>query len=310
MNRSRFALLTLLALLAGLVLSGCSTARAYSSQCAFIIGDGVGDDRSVKRIVYPGTRFTVGDDIVRYVPCNSRNFIIAEREENRDRTLLVEAKTKANGNVQPTRVRVALSSFFALNQKESALKEFVTFCEKYSCYSGEDKVGGDANYASKGWNDMLGENYSPAIDRAVATAMEQFLPNIWEERAEWSKVGEAISAVFLAEVQKATGSKEPFFCASGSDTRKGECAPPRFVIDNIVPTDTRLIQQQQDLAASKSQTDVNKARRTEAEKLYGSQTDYWVGLQDALQKCKETGQQCTVVIGGGGNVNVTPAAKQ
>lgn len=303
----RIAALLALLMIGLIGLSACGTARAYSSQCAFIIGDGVGDNRDVKKVVYPGTRFSVGDDIVRFVPCNARNFIIANRENNRDRTNPVEAKTAATETKPATRVQVYLSTFWALNQKESVLKEFVPFCEKYNCYASESKVSGSDNYSTPGWNGMLGENFSPAIDRAVATAMTKFPPNVWEDRSQWTKVADAIQQEIQKELRVATGSKNDFFCSSGSDTREGEkCDPPRFVIDHMEPADKRLIQQQQDVAAATGQKTVDTERRAAAEKLYGNLAGYYLGLQDTIAACQKAGQNCTVIVGNGGGVNVIP----
>lgn len=297
------------AIIALVALTACGEAKAYGSQCAFIIGEGGGDVREIKQIVYPNEKSdNLGDDIARYVPCNSRNYLVAARPENRDRETPSVARTGAAEGLPAREVKIFWSSFWTLNQNEEALRAFVPFCEKYNCYASEDEVSGEENFATAGWNGMLAENWGPSADRAFARAVTEFGPNLWNNRSEWPALAEKVSEFMVEELRTATGSDVPFFCGPGGNTRESidQCAPPRFVVDSVQTVDGRAEAQQQATANVAGESGLNVTRRAEAERLYGSQADYWLGLQDALQKCKDSGQQCTVVVGGGAGVNVTP----
>lgn len=308
MNVRRASIFAALMLGLGAAATGCAT-KAYSSQCAFVIGDGVNDNRQVKQIIYPGTGVDVGDDIVRFVPCNARNFIIADRPENRDRTMPVGAKTKAGEGQPATRVKVFLSAYFTLNQQEKVLKDFVPFCEKYNCYSEDDDVSGSDNYSSPGWNGMLAENFSPAIDRSTIEAMTGFDPSIYQDSADWPKLADAISSHFAAEIKKSTGSQYDYFCASGSDTRQGECGPVRFTIDRVEPSDARILGLEDDQAKAQQERIVNQERLRAAKELYGPLANYYLGLLDTIAACKAAGQNTCIVTLGGNAPTVSLPAK-
>lgn len=243
--RGRTALTLAGVMIAGFALSGCSS-KAYESDCVFIVGSGVGDRRVVKEIVHPGEKVSDrGDDESFYVPCNARNFLIRP-EGGGDRKELAVATTGKGDDATKIGlpVLVKASMYWQLNQNDDVLKSFYPFCRKYEC-AGRDESGGDntENNSTPGWNDMLAENHSPAIDQAVSVAALQFGPDLWTNRAEWPAFAEEVSRQWMQQIKVSTGSDRDLFCGTWSDPdgdHKGTCTPVRFTVNDVQPADPNV----------------------------------------------------------------------
>jgi hypothetical protein len=303
------ALIAIGALLMLAGLTACSSANAFPSQCAYVIGDGAGDSHQIKQIIRPGGRVDdKGDDLVEFVPCNARNFLITDQEKTGDRQSPALGRTAASGKEPALPVKAYLRSYFTLNQSDDALRAFLPFCEKYGCYETDpDKVTGGSNYSTDGWNGMLRENYSLVIDKVFRDAVADFPPTVWQTQGEWPKIAEKMSASFAKEMQKATGSTENFFCGTWNkdQDRTENCTPVRFEIDSIRPEDERVESIQQQTALAEQEKALNDAKAKATATRYGPLSNYFNGLQDTIAACKEAGQSCTIVIGGS-NIQVTP----
>ena len=284
------------------VLVACNDSKAYGSQCAYVIGNGSGDSHQIKAILHPGdTVPNKGDDIDEFIPCNARNFIITNQSNTGDRYTPSLGRTNESPSYPAgLPVKAYLRMFWTLNQSNDALKAFQPFCEKYGCYTRNgDKVTGNANYSSPGWNGMLRENHSLVIDKVFAEAINTFPPSIWKTQADWPKVAEKMSELFDKEMRASDGANVDFFCGSWfrSGDRTETCTPVRFVIDSIAPQDDQVANIDQQTALAQSQKALNDAQANATAKRYGPLANYFNGLQDTIKACKDAGQSCTIVIG-------------
>lgn len=309
-------------LIAGtLGLSACQNSATTSASCGFVVGSG-GDnsDMKVHKVLYPNESANVGtDEDVKYVSCNPRNYIINPLgSKNANGDTIGDYHTPLTGYTKDgTKVNVWLNAYWTLNQDRNVLKtQFYPFCEKYQCFSNGQNGKGNVNSASPGWNNMLGENMPATLGQTVEQSLPNFDDSIWKKGADWNQLATDLSGGFNANFRKTTGYSSDMICGSGdvsgwSDPNKPgqgtfKCGAVRFVISNIEnadPNQQKLVAQQNQ--ASLQET-INKGKLVAAQAAYGSQANYWLGLQDTIQKCKDAGQNCTVVIGGNGSVAVTP----
>lgn len=318
------------AVVLGSTLTACSGVSTPSAMCGFIVGDGEsGHDSKVHKVVWPDQTISDADfdpnkEKAVYVPCNSRNYIINDGTDtnanggkvgDRDKPTVAYTKDK-------TQVLVQSRASWTLNQNEDVLRKFYPFCYKYSDCLSPAKEGGNVNSATKGWNDMLGENMGPALDKAIQDAMSTIPDDIWknQDRKLMDQVGAAVSNAFAEAVRPYIGFSENLFCGSGNsswpDSNKpgvGEfsCSNVRVTIEKVerkVSTDSNG-----NVDSEKTQVELNQQRLRIFTALYGSKeaAAYWLGLQDTLDKCKPPAT-CIVNIGQGQTpvgVNIQTPAK-
>lgn len=313
-----------------LALGACS-AKAYASQCAFVVGNGVGDSRDVKDVLWPGEKVSRGDDEDFYIPCNARNYVITSDKDHGDRHVPVVAKTagSADGKTPATPVNVFLSAYWTPNLTKDTLKQFYNrLCRKYACASGEpaDESGGGNFAPSAGWNGMLAEVVGPAIDRAGTTAMTKFPPTIWNDASRWNGADESVAKAFqdAFAAQVRIGSQSGalnYFCGDSQpngDGKTATCGPVTFTVESVRPVDQQIVDiynstvvQQQKAAAAETQKAANKARLDSAKAVYGPQAESALREQDAIAACAAARVTCVVSVGGGSvSPSVTaPAAR-
>lgn len=305
MRVRRTAIVALGAVLAMTGLAGCNNTKTSAAECAYVIQNGYFDAKHIQDIVLPGNRVNTHNTQVSYVPCNARNFIITTRKDVGDRSDPVRAKTAADLHTSTPAMPVViqLTAYFQLNQHDKeAMKDFYGFCQKYDCFGSADEISHSANFASDGWRGLLRENFSFAIDRTAVQAVQQFGPDLWNNRAEWPKVADMLSTDFANQIKTSTGSKYDYFCASGAGT---ECKPVRFTIEDIEPADpaVKAIYDQQVLvgnqkALSLAQKAANQAALDAAKAKYGPNAGAILGQLDVINACKSTGGTCVVSVGG------------
>lgn len=299
-TKRKWALLVLAVFGGTLILSGCSNTKTYASDCALIVGRGVGDTRSVKDVIHPGEQSHLkGDDEQFVVPCNARNFLVTPGNEHGDRHNPMTGTTKkvldANGTpLSPgTPVQAFARMYWTLNQDDNVLSDrFFPVCRKYACASRTTNGGEDtSNFSTPGWNGMLEENHSLIIDSAFQQAITQFDPNVWNEQEEWPKVAEAMAPIFMEQMRSAVGSQNvDLFCgtwtpANPNDPGKGtgKCDPVRFTITSIQPQDPGVVQSYN--ATIKAQQD--SQNKIADLKRQQSQVQAEQDLADARQKLLE-----------------------
>jgi len=297
-----------------LLLIACETNTATTiASCAFVVGDGSQDhDAKLHRIVFPGQKTNVGNsEKVSYVPCNSRNYIIndgsvvdANGHQVGDRHTLITATTSGGVNIT-----IAARALWTLNEDEKAMRDFYTVCFKYKC-AGSDS-GGDANFSTEGWNGMLGENFSPAMDAAARKAAIEVDDTIWDKHSpeQYKLLADKMSEAFVDAVRASLGFPEDLFCGSGNSTwsnpdepgnGKFTCSPVRIEVDDV---QAAPVNPNQNTEGQKTQ---NEQRLQNAIALYGPDAGWWLALLDAIDKCsKSAGVNCIINLGGA-NAPVLP----
>jgi hypothetical protein len=316
-KKIRFAIVSAVAAAGALALSGCgSYASPTSASCGFVIGDGNnGSDQAVHGVVYPGQKLSLGNnETVKYVNCNQRNFLVTTGYKNANGDIVGDLTTPIQGFTKTgARVNVYLGMYWTLNQDQDVmLKSFFPWCDKYQCYSGTQDGKGNINSASPGWNNMLGESVPTAITTTIQPLLKQTDDSVWKSGDGWDSLSTKLGENFQANLRKQIGATSDVMCGNGETSTwsggapgKGNftCGKVRFVITDIQNADKnqQALANQED--AQKLAEAVNTAKRRAAVAAYGTQADYWLGVQDAIAKCKETGVNCTVVIGGGVSVN-------
>lgn len=324
-KRGALGLAALIALV--VVLTGC-TAKAYASQCAFIVGNGVGDSRDVKQVLLPGEKVSKGDDEDFYVPCNGRNFVVTPDTNHGDRHNAVVATTgaSADGKTPGTEMKVWISVYWTLNENRDVLKQFYNNrCRKFACAGTEPSdESGSANFTpTAGWNGMLNETQSPALDRTGNDVMRQFDPAIWREPAKWNggegSVAQAFQDAYAAELRVSSQSGNVnYFCGDSlpaGDGKTATCTPMTFTVERVEPNDPAIVTLynqgvilDQRAAQARAAAGANKARLDAATALYGSREQAGAALreQDAIAACSQSKTTCVVNLGGGSVSVPTP----
>jgi hypothetical protein len=315
----RLSVLVVFFLLAPLFLAACASAPTTTSSCAYVVGVGKGDyDARVHKVVIPGEKVaydTYGEKVV-WVPCNARNYIVndgsvrnADGTTVGDRPNLIEATTSTG-----VPILIAAHALWTLNQSDTSMRNFYDLCFKYTCASPTD-VGGDNNFApSKGWNGLLAENFGTALDTAARRAAFRLDDSVWltQNPAQYDILANEMAKEFPGAVRANVGYTEDLFCGSNnsvwsdpSSPGTGEflCSPVRIQVDRVV----RKVGQ--DDQSSAGVLAINQQRLKNAEALYGpADAGYWLGVMDAIDKCKGTGLNCVVNLGGvSGAVVAIPA---
>lgn len=285
-------------------LVGCSV-RPQTSQCAFIIQNGFQRDHGVKKIVYPNQSVHKGgNDDVWYVPCNARNYTISPSGQAGDRHSPAVAMTgpSKDGKTPGNQVNVWLTMHWTLNENKSVMIDFWAFCQKYTCQSAQQNDNSGANSSTSGWNNMLAENMSSAINRAVVDVAPNFDPDVWKNQSEWPNFATQLGTVILKELRASVQPfTDDFFCVDATTTREGKaCTAPTFTVESIDPTNSALRGIQNKQSEMDAQQAQNEQRLNQARQLYGPYANWELAQSDLIDQCKTDGQTCTIVLGGGG----------
>lgn len=311
--------LKIAAVIAGLLMAaGALTACTGSAatplgSCAYVLGDGQsGRDASIKRLSWPGGNAKVAsDEIAQYVACSPRNYIVndgkrknAAGETIGDLTTPFIAKTKDG-----TEVYVQLRLDWILNQSAEGLTEFYPFCHKFTCYD-TTSDGGEQNSATPGWNKMLGETFPDALKPLVEGAIGEATDAIWKTKdvTENEAAATYIANNFADKVRPMTGASVDLFCGTGNSEwvdplKVGEdgewkCGNVFVTITDVKPVNEEVSNTDQEQSLAEQQKAANTAIREAAEERYGSDAGYWLGIQDSIEKCKES-VTCVINLGNG-----------
>lgn len=274
------------------------------ASCAYIVGDGQdGRDAKLHDVVWPGQEYDRDQDEenVSYIPCNSRNFIVSDGKTTDangtvvgDQKQLIEARTSTGVPIE-----IGVTAYWTLNQSESTLRKFYNVCLKFRCASGTD-ISGDANNSTPGWNDMLGENFAPALARATRLAAANADDTILSDSEQYQVLGDAISASFADEVRATVGYQDDLFCGSGNSAwsnpdKPGDgtfvCTPVRVAVDKV---DRGEIEEDESTEGVKT---LNQTRLANAEALYGEDAGRILGILDIIKECKAEKVTCIINIG-------------
>lgn len=288
-------------------LTACTKTLSTSiSSCAWVVGNGKdNNDATINKTAYPGQQVKYDDDkeVVRYIPCGQRNYLITDGTDKGlgDLETPIEARTKQN-----TPVLVTVNSLWELNQ--STLDQFAVVCDKYDCSgTSPNSASSGTKSATDGWIKMLRENFGPAIKDAVQETMPSIDDSIWKSQDPTQKklLEEKLSTAFMDSIRKYTGLNKDLFCGSGNSgwnnpktPGKGgyTCSNVRFASSNTVAADAQTQQNATSTNQTQLDIDANAARFKKSQALYGSQTNYWLGVQDAASKCP-SGATCNIYLG-------------
>lgn len=310
-----FSILVVLSLL----LTACSTS-ATTASCAYIVGDGT-YDTVIDRIIYPGQSVPVDSGgsyhKVQYVPCNQRNYLINDGSKTNangtlvgDEHTLIKAKTESG-----TDILIAVSAYWTLNQSEDAMRAFYAFQLKYKAASDRD-IAGDFNSSTEGWNNMLGENFGPAMARAAREGASLTDDSIWQtnDPDQITILKDYMTDNIDDKLRQNVGYSDfDLFCGSGQSqwtdpnapgTGEFFCAPIRIEIDSVIRNPD------QSNASTEGSIDLGTQQRKIAEEKYGvEEAGCWLALQDLVQACKGSGSTCVFNFSGActSNNGVSPA---
>jgi hypothetical protein len=282
------------------VVAGCGSdnVATTSASCAYIVHSS-NTDKSVDRVIYPGQSADQGDhEKTLYFPCNSRTYVINKgNKKNANGKPIGDRFTLAPGITSSgTRIEVAVSAYWTLNENPDVLNpDFYNLCEKYTCWS-EKSISNNANYASPGWNGMLGENMGESIDRTMRRVTPEFSDAIWQKgsQKEYDELGEKLSAGFDADVREATGYSKDLFCGSGNSgwkepdhPGKGEfiCTNVRFIVDEVVNADHSRQLQANETNGLQSEVEDNEKELQAARAKYGPLAEFFLGMDDYAEHC-------------------------
>jgi len=300
--------------LMAILFTACDKDTTTSASCAFVVGNGNnGSDKLLHDVVLPGQSIDKGEnERGEYVPCNSRNYLINDGEDRHiDGSLVGDRHTPIVAYTSTgVAIEIQVSAFWTLNQSEKAMRLFYTVCHKFTCASESDKAG-TANSSTEGWNKMLGENFGPTLEAIGKTAANQVDDSIWQtqNQAQHKALADEMSRLFAEDIRSRLGFTEDLFCGSGNSQwdnpdKPGEgdffCSPVRIEV-----TDVQVVQQNTD-SSGQGVVDLNEQRLTNAEALYGDDAEYWLGLQDTIEKCKGIRATCVFNIGGGNSSPAVP----
>jgi hypothetical protein len=342
MRRFRALVVSLAGLGLILSLAACAneTTATTSALCAVVTGNGLeGNDRQIKKTVLPDQNFDHDEynHEVGFFPCGPRNYIIndgtvlnANGDKVGDRPSPTVVWTKAEPNADPAKAKPRIklniwtSAFWTPNQGQ--LEAFYRLCAKYAECISKTPASGDANFSTKGWNGMLGENFGSTVDKVALLNMvgrghdkkvTGFTSDIVSDPEQWIALQNAMSSDFMAEIRPKTGETADLFCASGTggwpDKAKPgvgefECHPVRIQIDRIEPADPD-VRKQMESEGALQQEQLNLQKRIQiAKDLYGEHWAYFLGIQDSIKACQASDKPlCTIVVGGASGSIPTPA---
>lgn len=293
----------------GLALSACSSEIQPSvAQYAITTGHGNFSNQQVLDVVSPGENIHLGSGTTTwYVWADVRNYVTAPANGDRSNPqaeLTGPGPQNAPGMSDYTWTYVAWEINPAIvvraqNGTYPAATAFLSYCLKYACADqtaqNDTSNAGLTRSVSAGWEAMLNEVLPRAIDNATRDAIVNYPPSLWTDRGQWDAYGNAIGSHLLAEIQQLDGSSIPYFCGPGSTTAK--CTAPDVIVQNVTPSDPAVITAYNQQVAAQYAAQAGTARLNAAKEIYGSDANYFLGLQDLVNACAADKTSCNIYVG-------------
>ena len=307
------------------VIGACGARDVSSAYCvAEVTRNGEPTDDGITWPGQPIPDLSLEGSYRLYIPCGDRNYVIDPgNTENPNGTVLGDRKNPILLSLPSGKViEVYASVYWTLNQGKEELKEFVKFQKKYNALNTSMNTSENVYSSTPGWNDMLLENFSPTLDSIARQAIQNVINNppkskdgtheviinddIYkaQDTEQWAAIANEMSSLFKDNIARRVGSDElNLFCGSNSPTGWKDPKPENAGKDGNVFTCAPVIieityvrsAKTQEDAGSQSQVDTNQQRYDAAKKLYGNQTECWLGILDAIAACGET-PNCTVIL--------------
>lgn len=307
LNPRRAAVLTGLIAAVALGAAACSEVQPSIAQYGVVTGHGNLSNQQVLGVVQPGNNTHFGSGTTTwYVWANTRNYVTAT--SNGDRNDPQAEITGPGANNAPGmsdftwtyvtwEINPAIST--EVNGQYPVATQFLAFCLKYGCADqtaqNDDSNADLSRSSSPGWEAMLNEVMPRAIDNATRDAITTYGPDLWTSRGSWDAYGTAIGSHLLAEISSLDGSSVPFFCGPGSTTT--DCTAPSVIVQNVTPTDSSVITAYNQEVAATYAEQAGQSRLAAAKEIYGSDANYFLGLQDLVGQCKSAGVSCSIYVG-------------
>lgn len=310
-SKKLLAIPVVAALAIGLAACG-ATPRAVttSASCAFVTGDGnSGRDTKLHKVIYPGQNIELDTDSqgdatenVSWAPCNLRDYIVTNGvTKNANGATIGDRTTPSIGYTNDgVQIKVASTVNWTLNQSPDALDAFYELCFKFSCASNQDE-GGHVNSSTPGWNNMLGETFSPVVNKLVFEGAASLNDTIWQKHsaADYKSLQEYMAAHFADVMRPYTGyNGGNMFCGPGSAWKdpqhpgaKGNtfnCTAVTISVDDVERGQVSNTDGTSGAAA------LNEQRLKNAEALYGKDAPEVLAILDEIAACKADHVFCSI----------------
>lgn len=314
MNKRRLPILLLLLLA---IVAGCSAQKVDEAHVGVRYTDGMFDGKKFEKVVQPGgTEWTFNDNVYQ-LPAGQRSYIVSSKADVGDRAgndfLVITTK-------DGTRLRIELNTRFFLNIREEPLKDFfLKICQKYDCWNDTPE--------KPGWDKMLAENFRVPLETVSSTIGFKYEGSALRYSAElWDQFGTEFAKAFTDEQVKILGRGD-YFCGPGYAWDKPDTGCPplpvsitsvRFDNDELesIPDQRKQAVEKKALAKEQEAAEVARAgvQVAYANALKGAATPEVIALQqaEAMKKCAENPQGCTLIINQGSRdatVAVSPGQK-
>jgi len=305
-GRTRFLGATAVAGIA-LAATACTHVQPSLGQYAIVTGHGALSTQQVLDVVMPGDSINQQDGTtVWYFPGNYRNYVTLPNNGDRNNpqaTLTGKGPDKEPGMSDYTWTYVGFQVNPAINDKAGNWKTataFLKFCLKYACAStsaqNDTANAGQVRSSDPGWENMLNEVMPRAIDDATQTAILNYGPDLWQNRAVWKQYGSDIAAALTGELETLTGSGGlPYFCGPGST--ETTCTPLSVTIQNVTPVDPDVVTQYNKQVSALYSQQAATARLNAAKAIYGPDAYFFLGLQDTIGMCQAKNTTCNIYVG-------------
>lgn len=308
MSRTKIALAVAGAVVTGLALAACSHVQPSLGQYAIVTGHGALSTQQVEDVVSPGDSINQGSGTTTwYFPGNYRNYVTLP--QNGDRS---NPQAELTGPDPKVKDSVGMSDYtytfvgFEVNPAITLKADhyrvataFLQFCLKYSCAStdaqNDTSNAGQVRSSDPGWENMLNEVMPRAIDDATRTAIVTYGPDLWTNRGQWTEYGNKIADNLSTELESLTGTSIPYFCGPGSTT--STCTKLSVTVQNVTPADPDVITAYNKEVSAQYQQQAGAARLAAAQKIYGPDAYWFMGLQDTIDHCKAQGASCSIYVG-------------
>jgi hypothetical protein len=301
--------ITIAAVIAGgLALSACSSDVIPSvAQYAITTGHGAFSNQQVLDVVAPGQNVHLGSGTTTwYVWADVRNYVTATSNGDRNNPqaeITGPGPANAPGMSDYTWTYVTWELNPAIMNKVNGqypvATSFLAFCLKYGCANNfPQNDSSNQNLAlsvTVGWENMLNEVLPRAIDNATRDVITTYGPNLWTDRGEWSAYGTEISGHLLSEISQLDGSSVPYFCGPGSTTT--DCTAPDVVVQNVTPSDPAVITAYNQQVAAQYAEEAGATRLAAAKEIYGSDANFFLGVDDMISACKASNVSCNIYLG-------------
>lgn len=308
MKRTKIATAVAGIAVTGLALAACSHVQPSLGQYAIVTGHGALSTQQVQDVVGPGDSINQGGGTTTwYFPSNYRNYVTLPKNGDRDNPqaeITGPGKNDEVGMSDYTWTYVGFQANPAIMSKAHNFANataFLKFCLKYGCAStdaqNDASNAGQVRSSDPGWENMLNEVMARAIDDATQTAIVQFGPDLWTNRGEWPRYAKAIETALQAEMSTLTGNNSPvpYFCGPGST--ESNCTPLSVTIQNVTPSDPEVVTAYNKEVSAQYQAQAGAARLAAAKEIYGSDANYFLGLQDTISTCQAKGVTCNIYVG-------------